>query len=101
MKSLAKKELLYYNKIVKQKYLKRKREEKGEKMNKPANCCGCIYTRTIYFYQREELAEVAKVCLSCSKIAYDFVCKFACKIVNRARNKNKNTYYKYKKIGVV
>ena len=31
MKSLEKKELLYYNKIVKQKYLKRKREEKGEK----------------------------------------------------------------------
>ena len=74
-------------------------------MSKPANRCGCTHTHThthtVYSYQRKELAEVAKVCLSCSKIAYDFVCKFACKIVNRARNKNKNTYYKYKKIGVV
>ncbi len=34
MKSLEKRELLYYNKIVKQKYLKRKREEKGEKGEK-------------------------------------------------------------------
>ncbi len=96
MKSLAKKELLYYNKIVKQKYLKRKREEKGEKMNKPANCCGCIYTRTIYFYQREELAKVAKVCLAYSKTAYNFVCNFICEIINKTENKNK-----YKKIGVV
>ena len=71
-------------------------------MSKPANRCGCvyIYTHTVYSYKREELAEVAKVCLSYSKIAYNFVCNFACEIVNKARNKNKKTYYKYK-IGVV
>ena len=55
------------------------------------------HTHTVYSYQREELAEVAKVCLLYSKIAYDFVCE----IVNKAENKNKNIYYKYKKIGVV
>ena len=68
-------------------------------MNKPANRCGCTHTHThtVYSYQREELAEVAKVCLLYSKIAYDFVCE----IVNKAENKNKNIYYKYKKIGVV
>ena len=71
-------------------------------MNKPANRCGCTHTHThtVYSYQREELAEVAKVCLLYSKTAHNFVCKFACEIVNNARNKNKNTYYKYK-IGVV
>ena len=68
-------------------------------MNKPANRCGC--THTVYSYQREKLAEVAKVCLSYSKIAHNFVCKFACEIVNKAKNKNKNIYYKYKKIEVV
>ena len=72
-------------------------------MNKPANRCGCTHTHThtVYSYQREELAEVAKVCLSYSKIANDFVCKFVCEIVNKAKNNNKYTYYKYKKIGVV
>ena len=55
------------------------------------------HTHTVYSYQREELAEVAKVCLLYSKIASDFVCE----IVNKAENKNKNIYYKYKKIGVV
>ena len=35
-------------------------------MNKPANRCGCIYTR--HFCKREELAEVAKVCLPYSKM---------------------------------
>ena len=72
-------------------------------MNKPANRCGCAYTHTVYSYQREELAEVAKVCLSYSKIAYNFVCNFAfaCENVNKAENKNKYTCYKYKKIGVV
>ena len=68
-------------------------------MNKPANRCGCTHTHThtVYSYQREELAEVAKVCLSYSKVIYDF----ACEIVNKTENKNKHTYYKYKKIGVV
>ena len=70
-------------------------------MNKPANRCGCTHTHThthtVYSYQRKELAEVAKVYLSYSKIAYNFVCE----IVNKAENKNKNIYYKYKKIGVV
>ena len=72
-------------------------------MNKPANRCGCTHTHThtVYSYQREKLAEVAKVCLSYSKIAYDFVCKFVSEIVNKARNKNKHINYKYKKIGVV
>ena len=70
-------------------------------MSKPANCCGCMHTHalTVYSYPREELAEVAKVYLSYSKIAYNFVCNFVCEIVNKAENKN--TYYKYKKIGVV
>ena len=73
-------------------------------MNKPANRCGCTHTHThththtVYSYQREELAEVAKVCLLYSKTAYDFVCNIACEIVYKAE---KNTYYKYKKIGVV
>ena len=72
-------------------------------MSKPANRCGCTHTHThtVYSYQREELAEVAKVCLSYSKIACNFVCNFVCEIVNKAENKNKNTYYKYNKIGVV
>ena len=70
-------------------------------MNKPANRCGCAYTHTVYSYQREELAEVAKVCLLYSKIACNFVCNFVCEIVNKAETKNKNTYYKYNKIGVV
>ena len=72
-------------------------------MSKPANRCGCTHTHThthtVYSYQRRELAEVAKVCLLYSKIAYNFVCNFACEIVYKAENKN--TYYKYKKIGVV
>ena len=68
-------------------------------MKKPANRCGCTHTHTppVYSYQREELAEVAKVCLSYSKIAYDFVRKLIC----NNQNKNKYTNYKYKKIGVV
>ena len=70
-------------------------------MSKPANRCGCTHTHTVYSYKREELAEVAKVCLSYSKIAYNFVCNLACEIVNKARNPNKNIHYKYKKIGVV
>ncbi len=74
-------------------------------MNKPANRCGCTHTHThthtVYSYQREELAEVAKVCLSYLKVAYNFVCNFVCEIENRARNNNKYTYYKYMKIGVV
>ena len=70
-------------------------------MNKPANRCGCAYTHTVYSYQREELAEVAKVCLSYSKITYNFVCNFACEIINKAKSKNKYIYYKYKKIGGV
>ena len=73
-------------------------------MNKPANRCGCAYTHTVYSYQREELAEVAKVCLSYSKITYNFVCNFACEIINKAKSKNKHIVYinyKYKKIGVV
>ena len=74
-------------------------------MSKPANRCGCTHTHThthtVYSYQREELAEVAKVCLSYSKIAYNFVCDFVCEIVNKARTPNKYRYYKYKKIGVV
>ena len=74
-------------------------------MNKPANRCGCTHTHThthtVYSYQREELAEVAKVCLSYLKIANDFVCNFACEIINKAKSKNKYTFYKYKKIGVV
>ena len=74
-------------------------------MNKPANRCGCTHTHThthtVYSYQREKLAEVAKVCLLYSKIAYNFVCSFASEIVNKARNKNRYIYYKYKKIGVV
>ena len=74
-------------------------------MSKPANRCGCTHTHThthtVYSYQREELAEVAKVCLSYSKVVYNCVCNFACETVNKAENKNKNTYYKYKKIGVV
>ena len=74
------------------------------------------HTHTVYSYQREELEEVAKVCLPYSKITYNayglasnflcnFICDFAytftCEIVNKAVNKNKNTYYEYKKIGVV
>ena len=77
-------------------------------MNKPANRCGCTHTHThthtVYSYQREELAEVAKVCLSYSKITYNFVCNFACEIINKAKSKNKHIVYinyKYKKIGVV
>ena len=72
-------------------------------MSKPANRCGCvyIYTHTVYSYKREELAEVAKVCLSYLKIANDFLCNFACEIINKAKSKNKYIYYKYKKIGVV
>ena len=72
-------------------------------MSKPANRCGCvyIYTHTVYSYKREELAEVAKVCLSYSKIACNFIYNFVCEIVNKARNQNKHIYYKYKKIGVV
>ena len=72
-------------------------------MNKPANRCGCTHTHThtVYSYQREELAEIAKVCLLYSKIAYNFVSNFVCEIVNKTENKNKNMYYKYKKIGVV
>ena len=68
-------------------------------MNKPANRCGCTHTHThtVYSYQKEELAEVAKVCLLYSKIVYDFVRKLIC--INQ--NKNKHTNYKYKKIGVV
>ena len=71
-------------------------------MSKPANRCGCTHTHThtVYSYQREELAEVAKVCLSYSKVAYNFVFNLVYEIVNKAENKNKNTYYKYK-IGVV
>ena len=67
-------------------------------MNKPANRCGCTHTHThtIYSYQREELAEVAKVCLAYSKTAYNFVCNLICEIINKTENKNK-----YKKIGVV
>ena len=68
-------------------------------MNKPANRCGCTHTHTVYSYKREELAELAKVCLLYQKIVYNFVCNFVCEIVNKAENKN--TYYKYKKIGVV
>ena len=72
-------------------------------MNKPANRCGCTHTHThtVYSYKREKLAEIAKVCLSYSKIAYNFACKFVCEIANGASNPNKYTYYKYKKIGVV
>ena len=66
-------------------------------MNKPANRCDYTYTHTIYFYQREELAEIVNVCLLYSKIAYDFAYSFICQIMDI----NKHTYYKYKKIGVV
>ena len=60
-------------------------------MNKPANRCGCTHTHThtVYSYQREKLAKVADVCLSYSKIVYNFVCNYACEIVNKDRNKNK------------
>ena len=68
-------------------------------MNKPANRCGC--THTIYSYKREELAEVAKVCLLYLKVAYEFECILVCGIANKDSNKNKYTNYKYKKIGVV
>ena len=75
-------------------------------MSKPANRCGCTHTHTHththhIFLLKKKLAEVAEVCLSYSKIAYNFVCSFACEIVNKDRNKNKYIYYKYKKIGVV
>ena len=72
-------------------------------MNKPANRCGCTHTHThtVYSYQREELAEVAKVCLSYSKTAYDFACKFVCGIVYTAKNINNHVICKYNKIGVV
>ncbi len=69
-------------------------------MSKPANRCGCAHTHHI-FLLKKKLAEVAEVCLSYSKIAYNFVCNFACEIVNKDRNKNKYIYYKYKKIGLV
>ena len=73
-------------------------------MSKPANRCGCTHTHTHthrVFLLKKKLAEVAKVCLLYSKIACNFVCNFVCEIVNKAETKNKNTYYKYNKIGVV
>ena len=71
-------------------------------MSKPANRCGCTHTHTHrIFLLKKKLAKVAKVCLSYSKIVYNFSCNFVCEIVNKIRNRNKNTYYKYKKIGVV
>ena len=74
-------------------------------MNKPANRCGCTHTHThtIYSYKREELAEVAKVCLSYSKIASNFAINLTLKLICNVKEKiiNKNEIYKYKKIGVV
>ena len=76
-------------------------------MNKPANRCGCTHTHThthtVYSYQREELAEVAKVCLSYSKIAYNFAVNLTLKLICNVKEKNinNNKIYKYKEIGVV
>ena len=80
-------------------------------MNKPANRCGCTHTHThthTYILTKEELAKVAKVCLSYSKIeqkGLEKVCKLNCNIQNETcknsnNNKTKNNY-KYRKIGVV
>ena len=64
-------------------------------MSKPANRCDCTQTHRI-FLLKKKLAKVAKVCLSYSKIVYNFSCNFVCEIVNKIRNRNKNTYYKLK-----
>ena len=74
-------------------------------MNKTANCCGCIQT---YILTKEELAGIAKVCLSYLKLEYkenEKICKLNCSnqdktYKNNNNNKNKNNYI-YIKIGVV
>ena len=79
-------------------------------MNKPANRCGCTHTHTHLHFTKEELAKIAKVCLSYSKIeqkGLEKVCKLncdnhneTCKDDNNNKIKSKNNY-KYIKIGVV
>ena len=61
------------------------------------------HTHTVYSYQREELAETAKACLSYSKIASNFAIKLTLKLICNVKEKNikQNKIYKYKKIGVV
>ena len=59
-------------------------------MNKPANRCDCTHTHThTYILTKEELAKVAKVCLSYSKIeqkGFEKVCKLNCNIQYNIQN---------------
>ena len=67
-----------------------------------------LYTHTPIYLTKEELAKIAKVCLSYSKIeqkGLEKVCKLNCDNHNETckddnNNKTKNNY-KYTRIGVV